>query len=255
MKITFRARSDVGHEKTSNQDSYRANDEVDLYVVADGTGGSAAGDIASRTAVEAIEEFIKLTSNEDEISWPYGLDENLSLNANRLKTAARFANWKVIKKSRETPTYSGMSTTVVALLVEEETADIAHVGDSRAYLIRDDNLRCLTRDHSLVYELVSSGSMDIEQARNYPLRHVITRALGAKRDVEVEMQTLQLRDKDLLLLCSDGLNAMLRDQDILEIVMKDRPDLGQMVTDLVDAANRAGGEDNITVVSLAFQQD
>jgi protein phosphatase len=123
MRIVFGVRSDIGRQKTSNQDRYCANDEAGLFVVADGTGGGAAGEVASRTAVEAIEEFIKLTSTENELSWPYGLDESLSLNANRLKTSVRFANWKILEKSQEKPTYSGISATVVALLVEKETAD------------------------------------------------------------------------------------------------------------------------------------
>ena len=253
MSVASGSRSHVGRKKKSNEDSCYGNDNLGLYVVADGAGGHAAGEVASRTAVEAIEELIKLTSTEDEISWPYGLDESLSLNANRLKTSIRYANWKLLEKSRERPAYGGMATTVVAVLVEGEMADIAHVGDSRVYLIRSGNIRCLTRDHSWVHEQVLSGAIDSEQARTHPLRNVLTRALGAKQDVEVDMQNLELQD--LLLLCSDGLNSMLRDEEILEIVMQDRLDVNQAVTHLVDAANRSGGEDNITAILLAFHQD
>ena len=255
MSVTSGSRSHVGRKKKSNQDSYCADDNLGLYVVADGAGGHAAGEVASRTAVEAIAEFIKLTSTEDEISWPYGLDESLTLNANRLKTSIRYANWKLLEKSRETPAYEGMASTVVAVLVQGNTAEIAHVGDSRVYLIRGGHIRCLSSDHTWVQAQVLSGVIDSEQARTHPLRNVLIRALGAKQDVDVDMLNLEFQDQDLLLLCSDGLNSMLRDEEILEIVMQDRLDVNQAVTHLVDAANRSGGEDNITAILLAFHED
>ena len=142
-----------------------------------------------------------------------------------------------------------MATTVVAVLVEDGVADIAHVGDSRVYLVRDGEIRCLTSDHSWVNEQVMSGVIDSEQARTHPLRNVVTRALGGKPDLEVDVQTLELQKDDRILLCSDGLTTMLDDGEILDIVLDSGGDVDQ-AEKLVAAANRNGGEDNTTTILL-----
>jgi protein phosphatase len=218
-------------------------------------GGHAAGEVASQLAVETIEEFIRLTSASQDTTWPYGLDETLSLNGNRLKTSIRFANRRVIEKTRERTDYEGMATTVVGTLISNDQADIAHVGDSRLYLIRQGTISCLTDDHSWVNEQVLSGVIDSDQARTHPLRNVVTRALGGKEDLEVDMQVLDLQDMDLLLLCSDGLTSMLEDEEILRIILADGHDKRQALQDLIAAANRSGGEDNTTAILLSLHDD
>ncbi|MFQ5789607.1 MAG: Stp1/IreP family PP2C-type Ser/Thr phosphatase [Acidobacteriota bacterium] len=255
MRVACGSYSDVGRRRESNEDNYCINNGEGLYVVADGMGGHAAGEVASQVAVDTIEEFIKLTGADEEITWPYGIDESLSLNGNRLKTSIRFANRKLLEKTRERADYEGMATTVVAVLVKNDRADVAHVGDSRVYLIRDGAIRCLTSDHSWVNEQVLSGVIDSEQAKTHPLRNVVTRALGGREELEVDVQDMKLKHGDSLLLCSDGLTSMVGDEDILKIVSLDRSDVDRAARRLVEAANRSGGEDNITAILLSFQDE
>jgi protein phosphatase len=255
MRMTSVSVSDVGRKRKSNEDSHYASDQQGLYVVADGMGGHAAGEVASHTAVETIEEFIKLTSSDEEITWPFGLDETLSLSGNRLKTAIRYANRRLLDATRERSDYEGMATTVVAVLAEGQRANIAHVGDSRVYLIREGALTRLTSDHSWVNEQVLSGLIDMEQARTHPLRNVVTRALGGKEDLQVDLQVLEVRDGDLLLLCSDGLTSMVSDEEILRILVAAGADIQQGASELVAAANSSGGEDNITAVLIRFHEE
>jgi len=249
MHIESRSVTDVGRKRQRNEDSYVSNDEVGLYVVADGMGGHTHGDVASRIAVETIDEFVQLTSGDADITWPHGIDVGLSLNANRLKTSILFANQRLLDHARKEVECEGMATTVVAVLVEGGVAEIAHVGDSRAYLIRDGKMQLLTSDHSWVNEQVQSGVIDQKQARNHPLRNVVTRALGGKPELEVDIQALELASDDRLLLCSDGLTTMLEDSEILGIVLDGGGSVGQ-ADPLVDAANRNGGEDNTTTILL-----
>jgi protein phosphatase len=249
MRIDSRSLSDVGLKRPLNEDSFCANDEEGLYVVADGMGGHAHGEVASRLAVETIEEFIELTSGDRDVTWPYGIDESLSLNGNRLKTSIRFANQKLLDHAKSSVGCEGMATTVVAVLVEGNVAEVAHVGDSRVYLIRGGQINRITSDHSWVNEQVLSGVIDSEQARNHPLRNVVTRALGGRPDLEVDVQSVKLESGDRLLLCSDGLTTMLVDDEILRIVLGGEAGVEQ-ARELIEAANRSGGEDNTTAILL-----
>jgi protein phosphatase len=253
MRVDSGSISDVGRKRKSNEDNYCANDEEGLYVVADGMGGHAAGEVASELVTSTIEEFIKLTSSDSDITWPFGVDETLTLSGNRLKTAIRYANRKLLERIKESAEYEGMATTVAAVLLEKDKANIAHVGDSRVYLIRDGKIRLLTNDHSWVNEQVMSGLIDSEQARTHPLRNVVTRALGGKEGLEVDMQVLELQDGDLLLLCSDGLTSMVEDVAILEVVKAGGREANAVAHRLVEAANSSGGEDNITAIALSFR--
>ena len=255
MRVDCGSVSDVGRKRKSNEDNYCANAKEGLYVVADGMGGHAAGEVASELATETIEEFIKLTSSDADITWPFGLDEKLSLSGNRLKTAIRFANRKLLERVQESAEYEGMATTVAAVLLDKDQAQIAHVGDSRVYLVRDNELRQLTSDHSWVNEQVMSGLIDSEQARTHPLRNVVTRALGGKDGLEIDLQELDLQAGDLLLICSDGLTSMVDDGEILEVVKAGDLKVNEVVRDLVDAANESGGEDNITTIALSFNDN
>ncbi len=255
MRVDCGSISDVGRKRKSNEDNYCANDREGLYVVADGMGGHAAGEVASELATQTIEEFIKLTSSDADITWPFGLDEKLSLSGNRLKTAIRFANGKLVEKVQEDAECEGMATTVAAVLLDKDQAHIAHVGDSRVYLVRDNTIRQLTSDHSWVNEQVISGLIDSEQARTHPLRNVVTRALGGKEGLEIDLQVLDLEAGDMLLICSDGLTSMIEDGEILEVVQAGGLQVNQVVRELVDAANESGGEDNITTIALSFSDN
>jgi protein phosphatase len=254
MKIAWHSISDVGRKRKGNEDSVHVNPEQNLFVVADGMGGHAAGEVASKVAAESINEFVCLTSGDEEITWPFGLDENISYDGNRLKTAVRYANRKVLEATKEKSEYEGMATTVAAVLVDGDTANLAHVGDSRVYLIRGQEIAQLTSDHSWVNEQIQSGVISADQARSHPLRNVVTRALGGKPDLQVDMQFHQVQPGDLLLLCSDGLTTMVSDQEIARVVAAAEGDIEKAAKGLVAAANAQGGEDNITVLLLHFKE-
>jgi len=253
MKIRYEAITDVGRKRKGNEDSVFVNPGQNLFVVADGMGGHAAGEVASRLAVDAINDFIELTGGDDEITWPFGLDDTISYDGNRLKTAVRFANKKVLETTKERSEYEGMATTVAAVLLEGDAANLAHVGDSRIYLLRASELSQLTSDHSWINEQIQSGVISADQARSHPLRNVVTRALGGKPDLLVDMQLQPMQPEDVLLLCSDGLTTMLPDDEICRLMAENVADVAQAARALVDAANARGGEDNITVLLLKFE--
>lgn len=249
MRREYCARTDVGRKRKGNEDSFIVNEDEGLFVVADGMGGHAAGEVASRMAVESIEEFVRLTGSDREITWPFEIDETLPLDANRLKIAIRLANRKVIKLPEERHEYQGMATTVVAALFSEPTAFIAHVGDSRAYRLRDGELVQLTNDHSWVNEQVVSGVITSSQARTHPLRNVVTRAVGSRWDLQVDILREPIEEGDVYVLCSDGLSSMIEDRQIAD-ALASAPDAQTACATLIDQANEAGGEDNITVIVI-----
>jgi PPM family protein phosphatase len=253
VNISFKALSDVGKKRKGNEDAHHVNPEQKLFVVADGMGGHAAGEIASKVAVDAINEFVCLTGGDEEITWPFGLDESISYDGNRLKTAIRHANRRVLEATKEKTEYEGMATTVAAVLVDGDVANIGHVGDSRIYLLTADEFTQLTSDHSWVNEQIQSGVISPDQARSHPLRNVVTRALGGRTDLAVDMQTRKMNEGDLLLLCSDGLTTMVSDEEIEQVLRDTKGDVAKGVEALVGAANEHGGEDNITVVLVKFE--
>ena len=254
LRISADAQSDVGRKRKGNEDALCLNDEQRLYVLADGMGGHEAGEVASRVAVDAIAEFVELTGGNQEITWPFGLDDTISYEGNRLKTAVRHANTRVIEATRESAEYEGMATTVAAVLVDGDIANLAHVGDSRIYLWNGESIEQLTRDHSWVNEQIENGAISPEQARSHPLRNVVTRALGGRADLVVDIQSRRMAAGDMLLLCSDGLTTMIPDDGIARILRESDGDVARATTALVSEANERGGEDNITVVLLKFEE-
>jgi len=254
MKLSYQAVTDVGRKRKGNEDALFMNPEERLFVVADGMGGHAAGEVASKIAVDSINEFVTLTGGDEEITWPFGLDETISYDGNRLKTAIRHANRRVLEATREKTEYEGMATTVAAVLVDGDLANIGHVGDSRIYLWSDGEFSQLTNDHSWVNEQIQSGVISPDQARSHPLRNVVTRALGGKADLNVEMQVRQMKPGEMLLICSDGLTTMVADEEIRQVLQDSGGDVDKAAHALVDEANASGGEDNITVVLLKFEE-
>jgi PPM family protein phosphatase len=240
--------TDVGRQRQHNEDAYLVDDEIHLYLVADGMGGHAAGEVASRLAAETICEFIVHTV-EDDGTWPHEYDENFSRNTNRLLSAMIIANTRVIEAMKQDARLRGMGTTVVAGLLEENRASIAHVGDSRAYLIRQQGMSRITSDHSWVFEQVRAGMLTETEAEKHPLRNVITRALGGGSSVVPEAAEVELEKGDLLLFCSDGLTGMVSEDDILRIVTE-HESLDEACRTLVQRANEQGGNDNITAVLI-----
>jgi protein phosphatase len=253
-RITCEALSDVGRKRKGNEDALFLNEHQKLFVVADGMGGHAAGEVASRVAADAIAEFVELTGGNQEITWPFGLDDSISYEGNRLKTAVRHANSRVLEATRESAEYEGMATTVAAVLVDGDVANLAHVGDSRIYVWSAGEITLLTRDHSWVNEQIENGAISPEQARSHPLRNVVTRALGGRSDLVVDIQSRRMAEGDMLLLCSDGLTTMVPDDEIARVLGESDGDVADAVRALVGLANVRGGEDNITVVLLKFEE-
>jgi PPM family protein phosphatase len=230
MNYSIGAKTDVGQVREGNEDSYLVDEP--LFVVADGMGGHLAGDVASSTAVEVISEFSGQASADD---------------PQTLADLIRAANAAIWEKALEDPTLRGMGTTCTLVLLDGATAHIAHVGDSRAYLLRDGNLQQVTEDHTLVARMVKEGRLRAEEAEHHPQRSIITRALGVDADVDVDLGSLELVSGDRLMLCSDGLSSMI-DSVAIETTLEEQSDPQAAAEELVGLANAAGGEDNITVV-------
>lgn len=238
--------SHVGRQRQHNEDSFLVADQAQLFVVADGMGGHAAGEIASRIAVDSISEFIVHTK-EDDGTWPHAYDEKFRRSTNRLMAAVRLSNTRVLEAMRKDARLRGMGTTVVACMADENIVSVAHVGDSRAYLIRDGQLTRLTNDHSWVFEQVQAGMLTEAEAEKHPLRNVITRALGGALQVSPDASEVESKSGDVYLLCSDGLTGMVSEEDILKLVTAS-DDLDNACQKLIDTANERGGLDNVTAI-------
>lgn len=253
LRIRACGLSDVGRARTHNEDCFGIDPEHRMFVVADGMGGHNHGEVASRIAVKAIQEFVEQTA-ENDTTWPFVYDARLQRHSNRLKTAIRMAHDKVLRAIRHDGSLIGMGTTVVGFLLKGRVAAIAHVGDSRAYRLRDGKLELLTQDHTWVNEQVVAGYLSAEQARAHPLKNVVTRALGGESEVVVDVREVEVMAGDVYILCSDGLTTMLSDEEILRR-LGDGPALEDVCRSLVRDANGKGGLDNITVVLVAVESD
>ena len=243
--------TDPGLARLHNEDAFRVDGDNGLYLVADGMGGHSHGEVASRIAVKAIREFVELTADHDS-TWPIAYDSKLKRHSNRLKAAVRIAHDKVLKAIRNDASLAGMGTTVVGLHLDGSTAAVAHVGDSRAYRLRNGRFEQLTQDHTWVNEQVVAGFLSKEQARSHPLKNVVTRALGGESDVNVDIREVEVQPGDFFLLCSDGLTGMLSDNDIRDRLLSGRS-LHEICRSLINDSNSRGGIDNITVVLLAVE--
>jgi PPM family protein phosphatase len=237
----------VGKQRQHNEDSYLVEAEAHLFLVADGMGGHAAGEIASRIAVDSISEFI-LHTKEDDGTWPHAYDEHYKRSTNRLMAAVRLANTRVLEAMRKDARLRGMGTTVVACLADDETMSFAHVGDSRAYMIRNNQLSRITNDHSWVFEQVQAGMLTEAEAEKHPLRNVITRALGGALQVTPDASEIEMKAGDVYLLCSDGLTGMVPEEEILRVVTQANGDIDRACQVLIDSANERGGLDNVTAI-------
>jgi protein phosphatase len=248
MPIAHFGHTDIGRRRKINEDSIFRSDG--LFIVCDGMGGHKSGEVASSLAVEGIVRFIERSNEDRELTWPYGFNPRLSYNSNRLLTAIKLANRSVYKKANSGEDYTGMGTTVATVLFQpgDPTMTYAHVGDSRIYLIRNGVMLQLTRDDSWANVAWGGAGPDDSNATNSTMKNILTKALGAREDVDFDVVDQTLSDGDIVLLCSDGLTNMLPDRRILEIVMRHGPDLEGASRELVDEANAQGGRDNISVI-------
>lgn len=238
------AKTDIGLKRSSNQDSYAAGElpgSVAWAVVCDGMGGVAGGNLASTTAVKIISERISSTYRQ-----------GMSFNSirNMLISAITAANISVYEKSRENPELTGMGTTVVAALVVDGTVCVAHAGDSRAYILSGKKLHQITKDHSVVQEMVDSGSLTPDEAKDDPRKNIITRALGVEDDLQIDFCEEDISETDVLMICTDGLTNYVEPEEIYELT--DDGKFFEYAERLVNRANENGGGDNITVVTVSY---
>jgi serine/threonine protein phosphatase PrpC len=239
-------------KRAHNEDNFFLLAEENLYVVADGMGGHASGEVASQIAVETLANFYIDTARDREITWPYKEDKGLTYDENRLTTGIKLANRRVYETAQSDARYRGMGTTIVSLACGQTGAFVGHVGDSRGYLVRDGQIQQVTEDHSLLNDYMKVHKLTAEEIEHFPHKNVIVRALGMKDIVSVDVQKLEPRTGDIYLLCSDGLSGMLNDATILESVSEGGHDLEKSCQSLITRANANGGQDNITVVLVEF---
>ena len=233
------AATDVGVERKINQDCvYYSLTEIgplpNLFIVADGMGGHKAGDFASRYTVDNFVSKVRESSGKDTVDI--------------IDDAVTWVNTALLEKAGESPDYTGMGTTLVVATVIDNMLKVANVGDSRLYIVGKD-IRQITRDHSLVEEMVSLGEIDRKAARTHKRKNIITRAIGGDAKVEAEMFCVELQPGDKILMCSDGLSNMIEDEDIFKII-KDSPEIEEAAERLIDTANENGGKDNISVILI-----
>jgi len=206
--------------------------------------------VASRMAIETISAFVERSAVQKEITWPWGLDASVSFDANRLKTAIRLANARVFQAADNREELTGMGTTVVTAIVTGDVMTVGSAGDSRCYLVRGGELKQLTRDDSWVSAALGEGILNSDDVEHHPLRNVITKAVGARDAIDLDVIEHDLQPGDVVMLCSDGLHGMVHDQEIGRILVASLDSLEKASAHLVDAANEAGGRDNVTVVLL-----
>jgi len=235
MELRAAAATDVGRRRRNNEDALAVAHDQGLFLVADGMGGHTAGQVASETAAREVLAAIS------------GSAATVTSPSERLRAAVAASNDAIFQMAKRKPELQGMGTTLVALLSVGGRAALAHVGDSRAYLVRRGRIRQLTDDHSLVGELQRRGELTAEAAQRHPHRHVLTRALGVRRGVEPDLAELSLAAGDVFVLCTDGLTTHVKDEEIAELV-ESGADEQTAAKALIDLANERGGEDNVTVV-------
>jgi len=253
MKVRYAAQTHLGMQRKNNEDNYFVLPEQHVYIVADGMGGHASGEVASLLAVNTLAEYFISSVEGQKDAWPFELEAELDFDEKRLSTGIKLANQKVHFAAQQGGRYRGMGTTLVGMVLGENHATIAHVGDSRGYRIADGTIEQLTEDHSLVNEYIKLHKLRPEDVKNFSHKNVIVRALGLGEDVDVDLQRVTPQPGDSYLLCSDGLTDMLSDKGIKKMFKAGAGDLEKTCNLLVDKANDAGGNDNITIILLRFE--
>ncbi len=251
MNVVSFGGTDQGKRRSNNEDAYLQNDGLLLYAVADGIGGNAGGEVASRIAVETVEETMATILRNESTVPPSTAISDVDSQLSLLQQTITLANQKILRSSFQHPALSGMGTTLTVAFFGKSNLLIANIGDSRAYLFRSGTLNQLTADHSFVAERVAAGLLTPQEAKLSPYRHVITRALGIDDVVQVDITKHALQRDDLILLCTDGLTEMLEDSEIQDILSASQD---TVVQELLAAANDRGGVDNITTVVVRVKE-
>ncbi len=247
--------SDVGRVRKTNEDTFVSDPDVRLFAVADGMGGHSAGEVASRLAIESLIAFVRRSDTDTDFSWPYGLDQTISFDGNRLRTAVHLANRRVFRAAESRDDYSGMGTTIVGMLVNGSRISVAHVGDSRLYLLLDGALHQLTSDDSWAATILAQDpSLTPDDIAHHPMRNVLTNVLGAREQVDVHLSERQLKGGEAMLLCSDGLHGAINAEGLRDILAR-VPDVEAAAHALVDTALDRGSRDNVTAVVVRYEAD
>lgn len=244
--------SDRGMKRSNNEDRYLIDTERSFFLVVDGMGGHSAGEVAADLSVFAIGDFLDRTDEPGEVTWPFGYEIQKSFEFNVLRTALELANLRVSRSSQEMTRYAGMGATAVAVWIRKGVASFSHVGDCRLYLLRDSLIRQMTTDHTVVQEQLNRGIITPGEAKHHTLQHVVTRAIGTRDRLEVELQQFDLSPGDLLLLCSDGVSDSLDAEQLRQILICES-DLEAASRKLVRVSNERGGQDNITAVLVRYE--
>ncbi len=247
-RVIAAGETNVGMKRAHNEDNFSVDDDDHLYVVADGMGGHASGEVASQMAIDTLREFFSATSADPEATWPYKMDKARGYEENRLITSIKLANLRIFEAAQRDPKLRGMGTTICGILIVDDGVLVAHVGDSRVYRVRDGKLDQLTEDHSLLNDYIKMKRLSEEEIANFPHKNVIVRALGMKESVKVDTLLDKPQPGDVYVLCSDGLCGPASDEEIREIVHAESKDIKGACSRLIDRANQNGGPDNITVV-------
>jgi protein phosphatase len=247
LRIEVAGETNVGMKRNHNEDNFSIIEEAGLYIVADGMGGHASGEVASKMAVDSLREFFQATAQDPERTWPYKMDRSKGYEENRLITGIKLANLRIYETAQNDARKRGMGTTLVTLFAVEDGVYVAHVGDSRVYRVRDGKIEQLTEDHSLLNDYIKMKRLTPEEIASFPHKNVIVRALGMKDVVKVDTRFETPKEGDIYLLCSDGLSGPVTDPDILKIATE-TSDLKAMASALIARANENGGPDNVTVV-------
>ena len=257
MKIISSALTDVGRKRDHNEDNFYLHKEENLFLVADGMGGHSSGEVASKMVVEAIRDFFTRTSRDPEATWPYKMYKDKKYEENRLIVSIEEGNKKVYEHSRKNSKdpKRGMGTTITAILFVEGGVYIGWVGDSRIYRFRNNKLEQISEDHSLLNEMIKKNNMTEEEIENFPHKNVILRAIGLKPRVEVDVKYFPLEDKDMFLLCSDGLSGEIDDPGLEKILIELSDDLEAANKKLIQEANKNGGRDNITTALAQYFEE
>lgn len=248
MEILCGGKTDVGMVRSNNEDNFSIDEELGLFLVADGMGGHASGEIASDMAVEILIDSYQRALKGKNQTFVGSYHKTLSSASNRLLSSARIANMAIFEAAQKNGKHHMMGTTLVALLLQEPTAILAHVGDSRIYRIRDVSIEQMTQDHSLVNQQLKLGLITEDEARSSKAKNIITRAIGLRRSVVIDVTEQTIQEDDRFVLCSDGLTDLIKDNEILDVVLSNKGDLSEACDRLIEMANQKGGHDNITVI-------
>ena len=252
LRIEAAGETNVGRRRNHNEDNFAILADYGLFIVADGMGGHACGEVASKLAIDTLQEFYKDTQEDPDKTWPYKMDRAKGYEENRLIMGIKLANLRIHDAAARDPRKRGMGTTFASVLVLATGSYVAHVGDSRVYRFREGRLELLTEDHSLLNEYLKMGRLTPEEIEHFPHKNVIMRALGMKDTVKVDTRFDEPRLGDVLVVCSDGLSGPVKDPQMADILREHGHDIKECASKLIEHANANGGPDNITCVLIRW---